>query len=142
MLTAVLLAGIDSINSKVSQDPEPSRVSDNDDDDDWCYHCNRCNSDEATEKEKDEARRLIDRVSNKRVMTAMNVSNTLKSKINASRAATVLYQKCCVPASNPDLASSSLENADDVFQLPEASNPDPCFPFEASTNQRQEFEVG
>ena len=91
--TADLLAGIDSINSKVSQDPEPSRVSDNDEDDDWCYHCNRCNSDEATEEKKDEARRLIDRVSNKRVMTAKNVSNTLKSKLNASRAATVLYQK-------------------------------------------------
>ena len=64
--------------------------------DHFCNFCNKCNLDPPSAKEVELAKEYVDRISQKKVNTAMNISNNLKLKLRASRAATKIYHKCCI----------------------------------------------
>ena len=65
------------------------------DDDDYCDFCQKCNLPPPSERELKIAKNMVDSVSSKKVKCALNVSNNLRLKLKASRAATKLYHKCC-----------------------------------------------
>ena len=132
--TGDLLSGVDMVNSRLSQVADQSGSPVNEEEDDlWCDHCSNCNQPPVHKKELEDAKRLIEKTCKKKPTTAMNVSNSLKSKLKASRAATKLYQRCCIQASNPDPAH---------FHCPAADEPAHCSTVRASeipTNQEAAF---
>ena len=70
--------------------------------DGWCDHCQKCNHTVPTLVEMNQAKDLIQRVTSKKVNSAMHVTHNLRSKLKASRAATKLYHRCCLkPPQDP-----------------------------------------
>ena len=58
---------------------------------------------------------FVSRVANKKVNSAMSVSNNLKLKLRASRSATKLYHRCCSSV-NPSQANQSIRSQEDDGQ--------------------------
>ena len=102
--TGDLLAKIEDVNHLIESGQVSSQKenyceldgSKFDEDDQFCDFCNFCNKPPPSKDQIEQAKNLIDRVSNKPVRSAMHASNNLKLKLKASRAATQLYHRCCI----------------------------------------------
>ena len=70
------------------------------DDSNWWDHCSKCNTRQPSEQEIAAANRVVNRTVNKRAKSAMNVSNSLRQKLKASREATKLYHRCWIKPRN------------------------------------------
>ena len=58
----------------------------------------------------DVARKFVERVSRKPVRSAMHLSNNLRLKLRASRAATKLYHRCCVEQARQEVKPQARVN--------------------------------
>ena len=116
--TGDLLAEINLLNQKLSSPPTPDPTEPNDDEF-FCDFCSNCNNPPPTAQEIAHAKSVIERVSNKKVNSAMHVSNVIRSKLHASRAATKLYHRCCMGES---VSENSVVSSEPEDRIPVKTN--------------------
>ena len=102
--TGDLLSRIESLNKKISQ-KLPNEIDHSDDD--WCDYCKNCNLPPPTPNEVEKTKEFIDRVSSKKIVSPMHVSNNLRLKLRALQSATKIYQKCCLKNHSGSLTGES-----------------------------------
>ena len=158
--TGDLLSLIDDVNKQISQNDGSSSFSTTNkqttadscfpaDDSMYCDHCTKCNSTSPSASELKRVKTLIDRTCNKKVNSAMNVSNVLRQKLKASREATKLYHRCwikpqksagsslCDPVVNENATEAPSLNADLLINKVCPSDPDYALSFPLSESHAE-----
>ena len=85
----------------------------------FCDYCQECNRPPPTRQEIEHAEAVIEATQRRKINSAMNISNTLRSKLRASRAASSFYHRACIHQSSD--AGAELGQADELFTVGEDS---------------------
>ena len=85
----------------------------------YCDYCQDCNRPSPTRQEIERAGAVIEATQRRKINSAMNMSNKLRSKLRASRAASSLYHRACIPQSSD--TGAELGRANELFTVGEDS---------------------
>ena len=106
--TGDLLSSIKSLDSSLSQEQYAEQMV-GDSEESHCDFCSKCNEHAPSEEEIRKATALIEKIDAKKVNSALNITHNLRSKLKASRAATILYHRACLqPSKSQDSSVDSL----------------------------------
>ena len=113
-----LLSSINALNSNLRRE-NVAKEDDSDEESLFCDYCQDCNRPPPTRQEIERAEDVIEATRRRKINSAMNISNTLRSKLKALRAASSLYHRACIHQSSD--TGAELGQANEFFTVGEDS---------------------
>ena len=113
-----LLFSIHALNSNLRRE-NVAKEDDLDEESLFCDYCPDCNRPPPTTQEIEHAAAVIEATQRRKINSAMNISNTLRSKLRASRAPSSLYHRACILQSSD--TGAELGQANEFFTVGEDS---------------------